>query len=100
MSIAGTWHLSIATPIGTQLVVLELTEHDGTVRGSARGTAERVPLVDPVLTGDRLTWTQAITRPLRLNLAFDVTFDGENLSGTAKAGRLPRSTVTGTRAGS
>ncbi len=98
MSVAGVWNITIATPIGKQSVVLELTETDGVVAGLARGDAENTPLIDPVLDGNRLTWAQSITRPMRLNLTFDVTIDGDTLSGTSKAGRLPTSKVTGRRA--
>ncbi len=97
MSITGSWNVSISTPIGTQAVVLELVENDGVVEGTARGTAESTPLIDPILDGNRLTWKQSITKPMRLNLAFDVTIDGDNLIGTSKAGRLPTSKVIGTR---
>jgi len=34
---------------------------------------------------------------MRLNLDFDVAVDGETLTGHSRAGRLPRTTVTGTR---
>ncbi|MDJ1136122.1 hypothetical protein [Streptomyces iconiensis] len=34
---------------------------------------------------------------MRLNLAFAVTVDGDTLTGTSKAGRLPSSKVTGVR---
>ena len=54
MSVAGVWNITIATPIGTQSVVLDLTEGGGVVAGVAT-------------------------------------------SGTAKAGRLPASKVTGRR---
>ncbi|MGW0085085.1 DJ-1/PfpI family protein [Streptomyces sp. NPDC003393] len=47
--------------------------------------------------GNRPTWRQAVTKPMRLNLAFDVTVDGDTLKGTSKAGRLPSSRVTGER---
>jgi hypothetical protein len=100
MSVARTWNLTIATPIGRQDVVLELSERDGALHGTARGRAEEVPLLDLVRDGNRLTWRQAITRPLRLNLAFDVTVDGDTLTGVSRAGRLPSSSVTCTRVGS
>lgn len=45
--------------------------------GVARGAGEEVPLADISLDGDRLTWKQAVTKPMRLNLAFDVTVDGD-----------------------
>jgi hypothetical protein len=34
---------------------------------------------------------------MRLNLDFDVVVDGDRLTGLSKAGRLPRSAVTGVR---
>lgn len=98
MSLTDTWNISISTPIGTQSAVLELTEHDGIVEGFAKGDVESTPLINPVLDGNRLTWKQSITKPLRLNLTFDVTIDGDTITGTSKAGMLPASNVTGTRA--
>jgi len=97
MSLTGTWNISISTPIGTQSVILELTESSGVVEGIAKGDAETTPLINPILDGNRLTWKQSITRPMRLNLKFDVTIDGDTLIGTSKAGMLPTSKVTGTR---
>ncbi|WP_093622925.1 hypothetical protein [Streptomyces sp. 3213.3] len=79
------------------MVVIELHEREGVLTGVARGAGEAVPLADISLDGDRLTWKQAVTKPMRLNLAFDVTVDGHTLRGTSKAGRLPSSKVTGER---
>ncbi|MBL1090529.1 MULTISPECIES: hypothetical protein [Streptomyces] len=97
MSLEGTWNLSVSTPIGKMKAVVELREQDGVLTGVAHGAGEEVPLNDVALDGDRLTWKQAVTKPMRLNLAFDVTVDGDTLQGTSKAGRLPSSTVTGER---
>jgi hypothetical protein len=97
MSVAGTWNLSIATPIGKQEVVLELVDDNGALGGTATGAAETVDLSNVILDGDRLTWTQSITKPIQLDLAFDVMIDGDTLEGTAKAGLLPKSKVTGVR---
>ncbi|NJQ02803.1 hypothetical protein [Streptomyces zingiberis] len=97
MSVEGTWDLSISTPIGKIKAVAEFRRKDGVLVGTAYGAGEEVPLSDVVLDGDRLTWKQAITKPMRLNLAFAVTIDGDTLTGTSKAGRLPASKVTGER---
>ncbi|MCX4977662.1 hypothetical protein [Streptomyces sp. NBC_00620] len=97
MSVEGTWDLSVSTPIGKIKAVVELRRQDGVLTGTAHGAGEEVPLGDVALDGDRLTWTQAITKPLRLNLAFAVTVEGDTLAGTSKAGRLPASKVTGSR---
>ncbi|MEB8344190.1 hypothetical protein [Streptomyces endophyticus] len=98
MTVEGIWDLSVSTPIGTIAAVVELRGEGGELTGTAHGAGEEVPLHDLELTGDdRLTWKQAVTRPMRLNLAFAVTFDGDTLTGTSRAGRLPASKVTGTR---
>jgi hypothetical protein len=97
MSLTGIWNISISTPIGTQSVVLELTENNGVVEGTVKSDAETTPLINPVLDGNRLIWKQSITRPMRLNLTFDVIINGDTLTGTSKAGMLPTSKVTGTR---
>jgi hypothetical protein len=97
MSVEGTWDLTISTPIGRIEAIVELRREQGLLTGSADGAGEQVPLHDIVLDGDQLTWRQAITKPMRLNLAFAVTVDGDHLAGTSKAGRLPSSKVVGQR---
>ncbi|MFF1408674.1 hypothetical protein ACFVX6_02570 [Streptomyces sp. NPDC058289] len=101
MSVEGTWDLTVSTPIGRINAVVELLRQDGVLTGIARGAGEEVPLDDLTLAldvdGDRLTWKQAVTKPMRLNLAFAVTVTGDVLAGTSKAGRLPASKVTGRR---
>jgi hypothetical protein len=99
MSVDGTWTLVIDTPIGRQSAALTLSTVDGSLRGVARDLrhGEEVQLTDLVLDGDRLTWAQSITRPMRLTLTFDVTVTGDGMTGRAKAGRLPSSKVTGQR---
>ncbi|MFG2830312.1 hypothetical protein ACGFWI_23075 [Streptomyces sp. NPDC048434] len=98
MSVEGTWDLNISTPIGRIKAVTDLrAAEDGSLTGTAHGTGEHLPLRDVALDGSRLTWKQSITKPLRLNLSFAVTVDGDTLSGTSRAGRLPASKVTGRR---
>jgi hypothetical protein len=97
MSLTGNWNLRISTPVGTQSAVLELTEHDRVVAGVATNDAETLPLINLVLHGNRFTWQLSITKPMRLNLTFDVTINGDTLTGTSKAGILPSSRVIGTR---
>jgi hypothetical protein len=69
----------------------------GSLRGVAKNDAETLPLINPVLHGNRFTWQLSITKPMRLNLTFDVTINGDTLTGTSKAGILPSSRVIGTR---
>lgn len=93
----GIWDLSLATPIGSMTAVVELREQDGTLHGTAFGSGEEVTLREITVDGSRLTWKQSITKPIRLNLTFDVSVDGDTMTGTSKAGLLPSSKVSGRR---
>ncbi|MGE0215039.1 hypothetical protein [Mycolicibacterium sp.] len=99
MGIVGDWDVSIKTPIGSLQILYSFEDRDGTLVGSAAGTSETVPLTDIVLAdgGRQVSWRQTVTKPMRLKLEFDVTVDGDRLSGHSRAGRLPRSAVTGLR---
>ncbi|AYF76394.1 hypothetical protein D7D52_24110 [Nocardia yunnanensis] len=97
MPAEGTWNLSISTPLGKIKAIVEIHTREGALTGVARAAGEEVPLTDITLEGDRLTWRQSVTKPIRLNLAFDVTVDGDTLVGTSRSGRLPASKVTGER---
>ena len=94
---AGTWDVTLDTPIGKMAVVFEITEVNGVIGGIARSDAETVGILDAVADGSRLTWVQAVTTPMRLTLKFDVTVDGDTMTGTSKAGILPSSKVNGSR---
>ena len=96
MDLTGDWDVTIKTPIGSLAVVYSFTDDDG-IAGTATGKGETVPLHDIVVAGQRVTWRQSVTKPMRLNLDFDVVIDGDRLTGHSKAGRLPRSAVTGMR---
>lgn len=94
---AGTWDVTIATPIGNMAVVFEITESDGKIQGTATSDAETVEFVDSLADGNRLTWSQDVTTPMKLTLKFDVTVDGDSMTGTSKAGIFPASHLTGSR---
>jgi hypothetical protein len=104
VDIEGDWDVSIKTPIGTLAVRYSFRRlRDGSdgLAGTATYKDETVALQD--LTSEvagnatRLTWRQSVSKPIRLNLNFDVLVDGGVMSGHSRAGRLPRSAVSGTR---
>jgi len=99
--IIGTWHLRMKTPIGTVDARYRFTDSGDGIAGTATGAGEEVTLrdivVERVAGGERVTWRQSITRPLRLHLDYDVTVTGDRLAGHSRAGRLPRTRVAGER---
>jgi hypothetical protein len=91
--LAGTWDVTVKTPIGSLAVVYEFTETGGT----ATLKDQTVALQDLSVDGGRATWRQSVTKPMRLNLTFEVVVDDDRLTGHSRAGRLPRSAVSGVR---
>lgn len=96
MDLTGEWDVTIKTPIGSLAVVYTFTDDRG-IKGTATSKSETVPLRDITVAGHRITWKQTVTKPMRLNLEFDVQIDGDRFTGHSKAERLPRSAVTGVR---
>ena len=97
MDLIGEWDLVIKTPIGSLRVLYTFTDESGIVTGTAAGKGETVALRDITVAAQRVTWRQSVTKPMRLNLDFDIVVDGDRLTGYSRAGRLPRSAVTGER---
>jgi hypothetical protein len=93
----GSWDATLVTPIGKMSAVFDIVETDGAIGGVARTNAESVDILDAVADGDRLTWTQHVTTPMRLTLKFDVRVEGDTMTGSYKAGVFPSSTVHATR---
>ncbi len=94
----GDWDTTIATPVGKLQVKLSISTSNGTIQGKATQGDETVEFLNSVLQDNKLTWSLRITKPMRLNLKFEVAADGDHMTGIAKAGVLPASKLTGKRA--
>lgn len=93
----GEWVTTIATPVGKLEVKLSISIRNGIIQGKATQGDETVEFINPLLQDHKLTWSQHITKPIRLNLKFEVAADGDQLTGFARAGILPASKLTGKR---
>jgi len=93
----GIWNLSIVTPLGTQTARYEFVSGETGLSGTVMQGADLSTLVDLQLSGNRLTWTQHVTKPMKLKLNFEVVLNGDILSGVARANPLPASKVQGVR---
>jgi hypothetical protein len=99
-SVAGTWSLTIDSPLGKQHANVNLTQNpDQSWQGQAHdlGSGEKTVMYDIVIEGDKVGWKQQITKPMKLKLNYNLTFDGERLTGKVKAGLFPASKVVGER---
>jgi len=101
-TLPGQWALTMTTPIGRIHAEAHFSTVDHVLTGTAAGKGETVQLTnirsEPTESGgERVTWSQSITKPMRLNLDFDVVVEEDEMVGYSRAGRLPRSAVTGRR---
>lgn len=96
--IAGVWNLKLAAPIGEQQVRLDIVQDGENFSGTATQGSEAVPFLDCKLQGSQANWHQRITKPFPLNITFDLTFAGNEVSGTCKPGIFPKVKVSGQRA--
>ncbi len=91
------WSLTVATPVGPQSGTLVLHKVAESWTGEAISGTDKMPLVNVSWTGQHLRWEQTLTQPVRLTLRFDVIVDGDRITGTARAGPLFSSRVSGHR---
>ncbi|MDF2725062.1 MAG: ThiJ/PfpI protein [Paenibacillus sp.] len=94
---AGDWDTTIATPVGKLQVKLSISIREGVIQGSATQGGETAELIDPFFQNGKLVWSLRVAKPMRLNLKFEVSVDGDVMYGVAKAGILPASKLTGSR---
>ena len=97
-TIAGTWKTELKTPMGVQLATMTITEDPAAVTITEASQEEIPPVSDVAVDGDTATFTMAVTKPMKLKVAWVLTADGDSLTGTAKAGMFPTQKVTGQRA--
>ncbi len=93
----GEWEAAIATPVGKLEVKFSIATRNGRIEGTATQGDETVELLNPVVAGGNLLWSMRVSKPMRLNLKFEVAVDGDRMIGIAKAGILPASKLTGRR---
>lgn len=93
----GNWNVTIATPIGKLEPRLAIHTDNGRIRGTATQDGETVEFIHPRDQEGKLVWELPVSKPMRLQLHFEVTVQGDVMTGTAKAGFLPASKLTGYR---
>jgi hypothetical protein len=97
MSIDGTWNLTVNTPMGAQQSTIDFTTDGDTLNGNVTAP-QPGSIYEGKVDGDTAEWKIDITVPMALTVQFQVTVDGDSLSGTASAGPFPPSQVSGQRA--
>lgn len=98
-SATGRWTATIDSPIGKQVIDLDIVDDGSTVTGTATATdGDVAQIFDGTAKGAELGWSIVVPRPMKMTIQFKVTVTGDAFEGTAKPGILPASKVTAVRA--
>jgi hypothetical protein len=95
--VAGKWNITINTPVGDRSGVLELKTEGSVLTGSLSDAEHHAEISGGRVEGNKLSWSAALTKPMRLNVKFSATVDADRISGSVKH-PLGKSTFSGTRA--
>ena len=93
--IIGTWNAHMKSVLGSGDFTLEVADNPSSVTLTApEGTqnATNVEIVD-----NSITFVVDVDKPMKLQIAWKLTADGDELVGTAKAGSFPAAKIRGTR---
>jgi hypothetical protein len=95
--VEGKWNIVIKTPVGDKPGVLELKTEGARLTGSLSDADHHVIISDGKVTGNTLSWSAKLTKPMHLSLKFTATVEADHISGAAKH-LLGKATFTGRRA--
>ncbi len=99
MSVAGTYKLTINTPMGTRTPTLILKEEGGTVSGAFAGQMGTTEFSGGTADGNNVKFDVNISAMGReMTLSFDGTIEGDSIGGSVNTPR-GASEFTGTREG-
>jgi hypothetical protein len=85
------------TPMGAQPGTLTLKLDGASVSGTMSGAQGSQDFEGGTVDGSKLTWTVEMTQPMPMKLGFEVTVDGDEISGDIDLGSFGKATLTGTR---
>jgi cytochrome P450 len=97
-SAEGTWTLTVNSPTGPMVTTLTLERVDGVLTGTQSGQGVTSPIKGAKLEGNKLSWINEVTKPMKLKVEFAGVIDGNTLSGKVKTGFLGSFAFTGVKA--
>ena len=94
---AEVWNVTLKTPMGEQSMVANIVRKGDTFTGSMSGEMGNEEITGKI-TGDKLSWTLPLTKPVAIKLGFEVTVAGDTMTGNVKLGMFGNAPLTGQRA--
>ncbi len=98
MPVAGTYDVTVKTPMGEQAGKFTVAVDGDRFTGSLVGGLGTMDIADGKVSGQTLTWRMDMKVPMPMTLDATATVDGDVISGSVKAGVFGSMAFAGTRA--
>jgi cytochrome P450 len=94
---AEGWEITLSTPTGPQVMTAQIVRSGdsftGTISSGEMGSRD----ITGQSSGNTLTWTLSLTKPVSIKLGFEAGVDGDKMTGTVKLGMFGKAPLTGKR---
>ncbi len=99
MAVAGTWNVTLVTPMGDRPATLVLDVNGSDLSGTFGGPDASAPFSGGTADGDKVKFKANMNGPMGpMELAFDGAADGDKIGGSVQFGAFGAGTWRGTRA--
>lgn len=96
--IDGGWKMVLATPVGPQEMLGHFETAGSALSGYLSSAEGRMSFTGTV-EGNRLKFDLKVEKPMKITLKYDITIEGDKLTGKAKMGIFGSAKLSGHRAG-
>ena len=99
MPVAGTYEVSVKSPMGDQNGTFTVVVNGDSFSGSLNGGMGSMDITGGKVSGDSLSWSMDMKVPMPMTLDCTATVDGDAMTGDVKAGVFGSMPLTGKRVG-
>lgn len=92
----GNWNVLLATKMGSQQITLVMQTEGNEVSGVIESPMGNMAFAGHI-EGNTLAWDMKITKPIPMKARYEISIDGDTLSGFAKLGLLGKAKLSGER---
>jgi hypothetical protein len=96
MNATGSWKVTVSTPMGPQVMQLHIAMQGERFTGRMESPMGDLEVAGSA-KGNALNWVMQVTKPMSIEVTFDVVVEGDAMSGTAKMGFMGKAKLTGQR---
>lgn len=97
MSVAGTYNVTVKSPMGDQAGTFTVNVDGDSFTGSLVGGLGSMDANEGKVDGNTITWKMDMKVPMPMTLECEATVDGDTLTGAVKAGAFGSMPLSGTR---